>query len=99
MAIANTHAALIVQTSTIHHVDATSSLPQSIDGSNLSNGPPSGAVRPDGTTKQFTRRYRSLRTRWPSVGGSVARLSIGLGSEQRRNNRDDDGNRCYGSAE
>jgi hypothetical protein len=43
-AIANTHAALIAQASRIHHVDATSSLPQSIDGLNFSNGPPSGAV-------------------------------------------------------
>ena len=44
--IAQTHAALIAHAVRIHDIDATSSLPQSIEGLNVSNEPPFRAVAP-----------------------------------------------------
>jgi len=64
--IANAHAALIVQTSTIHHVDAASSLPQSIDDLNLSNRPPSGAVARG-------RRHKAIHAQVSLVEDQMAR--------------------------
>src|SRR3954463_8082256 len=107
-AATNTHAALSAQASRVHHVDAASWFPQSIEGLNFSNRTTSGAV-----ARGHHERISEGIARWgprvrsPAVSLQVAVSTLDLNSKEIVSTAwgsadlgcTGAGGRCYGSAE
>src|SRR3954463_12907399 len=73
-AATNTHAALSAQASRVHHVDAASWFPQSIEGLNFSNRTTSGAV-----ARGHHERTREGIARWgPRVRSPAISLQVAV---------------------